>query len=100
MIQELVLPVDLDQMPCPLMCGRMTEDPAGGPCRECWRQVGGGDEGQSDMGHELFMVSAASHCRCVHGPCDGVLAGGLCDGFDEAWEESQRRDGYGVDYDD
>ncbi|WP_068924986.1 hypothetical protein [Planobispora rosea] len=25
-----------DPHPCPQGCGRMTEDPYGGPCRACW----------------------------------------------------------------
>ena len=28
-----------------------------------------------------FMEEMAKHCRCTSGPCDGVLAGGMCDEF-------------------
>lgn len=50
-----------------------------------------------EHGYAVFVAIVAKHCTCVRGPCHGVLAGGLCDGFDEEWEERQRRDGYGVD---
>lgn len=36
MIEEFVVPADSDLTPCPMGCGRLTEDPAGGPCRACW----------------------------------------------------------------
>lgn len=33
-------PADYDgQWPCPQGCGRLTEDPYGGPCRCCWNAV-------------------------------------------------------------
>jgi len=28
---------------------------------------------------QAFVQEQAKHCRCSHGPCDGVLAGGPCD---------------------
>ena len=30
---------DSDVTPCPMGCGRMTEDPGGGPCHACWDRV-------------------------------------------------------------
>lgn len=39
----LVLPDDTPD-PCPNACGRLTEDPYGGPCKQCWAQVGGPDD--------------------------------------------------------
>jgi hypothetical protein len=34
---------ELDQlpeyMPCPMGCGRTTDDPYGGPCTDCWDNV-------------------------------------------------------------
>lgn len=30
---------ETDLQPCPMGCGRMTEDPAGGPCEVCWEDV-------------------------------------------------------------
>lgn len=45
--------------------------------------------------YAAFVESMAKHCHCEPAgsrPCDGVLAGGLCDGMD--WTERHR------DYDD
>lgn len=50
--------------------------------------------GDDDPDYQAFVIQASTHCRCVRGPCAGVLAGGLCDGFNEEWEERQRQDGY------
>lgn len=33
--------------------------------------------------YQKFLESCNAYCRCLYGPCDGVLAGGLCDGLDE-----------------
>lgn len=35
----------LDHDPCPMGCGRTTEDPYGGPCRECWKTAPSGERG-------------------------------------------------------
>ena len=33
-----------------------------------------------DPQYQAWVESMAKHCRCAHDrPCDGVLAGGLCD---------------------
>ena len=40
-----------------------------------------------------FVESMASSCRCTpdfHRPCDGVLAGGLCDNIH--WEDESHYD--------
>jgi hypothetical protein len=31
---------DADFDPCPMGCGRLTDDVAGGPCSKCWDEVG------------------------------------------------------------
>lgn len=38
---EFVLP-DGSPDPCPNACGRLTEDPYGGPCKACWAEVDNG----------------------------------------------------------
>lgn len=35
-IYQFDLPLDSDVEPCPMACGGMTEDAAGGPCQACW----------------------------------------------------------------
>jgi hypothetical protein len=30
---------DPDAVPCPEGCGRLTDDPYGGPCTVCWRKI-------------------------------------------------------------
>lgn len=34
--------------------------------------------------YQAFVEDVAKYCRCSHGPCDGVLAGGMCDELDLA----------------
>jgi hypothetical protein len=41
---EFVLPEDSDLEPCPQACGRMTEDPYGGPCSHCWAALDAVDD--------------------------------------------------------
>lgn len=48
------------------------------------------EEWMNSPEYQEFVARLAKHCRCVNGPCDGVLAGGQCDGFDEEWAESRR----------
>lgn len=39
-----------------------------------------------DPAYQAWVESMAKHCRCSHDcPCDGVLAGGLCDDRQEDW---------------
>ena len=43
--------------------------------------------------YQKFVESMVEHCHCTpgqHRPCDGVLAGGLCD--DMHWERDLRSD--------
>lgn len=40
--------------------------------------------------YAAFVDEMAKHCHCTHGPCDGVLVGGLCDGI---VEDDQTGDG-------
>lgn len=63
-VQEFVFPSDSDLQPCPMGCGRITEDVAGGPCDACWSSI---DEGPEDM-------------TCVHcgSPYDGGHRCGTC----------------------
>lgn len=48
-----------------------------------------------DPGYQAFVESMAPFCHCFDGgPCDGVLAGGLCDGLRreeafERWEDDE-----------
>ena len=39
--------------------------------------------------YQAFVEEQAKYCRCTRGPCDGVLAGGMCDELiddeDESW---------------
>lgn len=51
------------------------------------------------MSYDSFFAWARERCRCVDGPCDGVLAGGLCDGHDEDWELRQWREWYEDEWD-
>ena len=39
MARQYILPADSDLQPCPMDCGRFTEDVAGGPCTACWQKV-------------------------------------------------------------
>ena len=39
-ISEIGNPIKSQQFdPCPMGCGRTTDDPYGGPCTECWKEV-------------------------------------------------------------
>lgn len=41
-----------------------------------------------DPDYQAFLAGAARHCTCSHGPCDGVLAGGMCDDYtDDDFED-------------
>ena len=58
------------------------------------------DSYQDDPAYEEFVSELASHCFCCQEcssiPCDGVLAGGLCDNLcscDDEHEESYIDDG-------
>ena len=44
----------------------------------------------ADPEYQAFVEVQRKFCRCsdIHAPCDGVLAGGMCDDFQE---ESERR---------
>lgn len=50
-----------------------------------------GDQ-QSDTEYQAFVEGQREHCHCSdrYSPCDGVLAGGMCDGIkdeeDEFWD--------------
>jgi hypothetical protein len=44
-IKEYEFPEDSDLQPCPMGCGRITEDVGGGPCEACWQEV---DENESE----------------------------------------------------
>lgn len=53
-----------------------------------------------DPSYQAFVEGAAKHCRCCsccrNPPCDGVLAGGMCDEFGCVHE----RDGYDMSEED
>lgn len=45
--------------------------------------------------YHAFVESMISHCHCEHPyprPCDGVLAGGLCDGMKPNPRDNEERD--------
>jgi hypothetical protein len=51
-----------------------------------------------DPDYQAFVQEQAKHCRCSHGPCDGVLAGGPCDEicdeeeYDENFPDDEEED--------
>ncbi len=54
-----------------------------------------------DPEYQRFLNWAASKCHCANGPCDGVLAGGFCDGFNHERDEDEWTDyDYGDECDD
>lgn len=61
---EFVLPEGSPD-PCPNACGGLTEDPYGGPCKACWRQVGRG----ADPREEEFFCGNPD-CSCGDEPDD------------------------------
>ena len=38
-ILEIISDEELEFDPCPMGCGRMTDDPYGGPCTQCWKDA-------------------------------------------------------------
>jgi hypothetical protein len=55
---------------------------------------------QDDPEYQAFVKSMARFCHCESNvvPCDGVLAGGLCDGvIDEDWIEDDDENIYDDD---
>lgn len=59
------------------------------------------EEWMNSPEYQEFVAKAAKHCRCSHGPCGGVLAGGMCDELnlsdedDDEWTDYD----YGDEYD-
>lgn len=45
-----------------------------------------------DPEYQQFVQEQAKHCRCSHGPCDGVLAGGPCDEMDLSEDKEDEPD--------
>lgn len=41
---------DPDAYPCPQGCGRLTDDPYGGPCTACWDAIANYDQIDDDWG--------------------------------------------------
>ena len=39
MLTEVIYSEEPEFDPCPMGCGRITDDPYGGPCSECWKDV-------------------------------------------------------------
>lgn len=47
------------------------------------------DDITADLAYQAFVESMVPHCRCSRDcPCDGVLAGGLCDDIQEDERET------------
>jgi len=58
---------------------------------------------EDDPAYQAFVEeqTKSCHCRPDHmRPCQGVLAGGPCDGIDWEPEEEEEIDGYEIGYDD
>jgi len=41
------------------------------------------EEFMNSSEYQEFVAQVSKHCRCANGPCDGVLAGGMCDEIGE-----------------
>lgn len=61
---EFVLPEGSPD-PCPNACGRLTEDPYGGPCKACWDAVGRVDD---DDHPRCTLVEGMTACYCTSRP--------------------------------
>jgi hypothetical protein len=71
------------------------------PCASCgaknWQEAGNlckaeavcAADAERQIQYEKFIASMAPLCRCENGPCDGVLAGGLCDSPNERVERRE-----------
>lgn len=57
---EFVLPEGSPD-PCPNACGRLTEDPYGGPCKACWDTVGRDDDDYP----RCTLVEGRTVCYCT-----------------------------------
>ena len=58
-------------------------------------------EMDNDPEYQAFVGRCAEKCHCTYGPCDGVLAGGMCDGilYDEDQEDDPiETDEWGDEY--
>ncbi len=54
-------------------------------------------ERAEEHAHQLWLAEAADHCRCgdLWRPCEGVLAGGMCDelgGDDDVYDDDLDED--------
>lgn len=43
------------------------------------------DDPTDDPAYQAWLADLATQCRCSDKPCDGLMAGGLCDDLD--WTE-------------
>lgn len=50
--REYILPKDCEVSPCPMGCGGMTDDPAGGPCKACWAKVYDKNRYEEEQGYD------------------------------------------------
>lgn len=62
------------------------------------KELGACDESEpyQSEDYQRHVAECEKHCECAtqHCPCDGVLAGGICDGrveedVDELWDEDE-----------
>jgi hypothetical protein len=58
-IYEFVLPEGSPD-PCPMACGGLTEDAAGGPCKACWAKV----PGPQDEPEDECPSGCVGGCEC------------------------------------
>ena len=45
--------------------------------------------------YQRLVAELVKHCRCTRGPCDGVLAGGMCDDIQDDEPEDIEDMGWG-----
>lgn len=62
---EFVLPEGSPD-PCPNACGRLTEDPYGGPCKACWNAVCRDDDEEDEP--RCTLVEGLTTCYCTSRP--------------------------------
>jgi len=55
-----------------------------------------------DAEYQKFVDSMVQHCHCLEGnrPCDGVLAGGICDGITDDNDDEYEFEGQDADLED
>jgi len=77
--------------------GRIFGDPRGNPAKLDQKY----DDPFNSPEYQAFVESMVPHCHCAdrYRPCDGVLAGGLCDNMQDDERDEDERDDDDPDYD-